>query len=91
MDNRQVINEEIREMMYYVLNRSDVRKSLKDKTPLGSPDDFDAALNKIDNKNIQKMLLELRDKQEKERNIELVKKYGRILLKESLFKKIVGK
>jgi hypothetical protein len=37
------------------------------------------------------MLLKLKEENDKNRNEVLVKKYGRVLLKEGIYKKIIGK
>lgn len=84
------VKEEIVEMIDYVLSRSDVKKSMKGKDAIGGGDEIAQELNNVKSESVKKMLLKLKEENDKNRNVELVKKYGRVLLKESLYKKIIS-
>ena len=85
------IRKEIIEMIDYVLGRSDIKKSMKGKVALGSDNDINNELKNIKSDSVKAMLLKLKEENDKNRNEELVKKYGRVLLKEGIYKKIIGK
>ena len=88
MDSK--VKKEILEFMGLVLDRGDVRKSMKDKVILGSSDEISDEIKNIKSENVKKMLLDIKKENDKNRIKLLCKKYGKILLKEGLYNKIMG-
>ena len=84
------VKEEILELMDLILDRSDVKKSMKGKDIVGSNSDIDKELPNIKSDSVRKLLEEYKKESEKERVKLLCKKYGKILLKESLYNRVMG-
>ena len=88
MDNK--VKKEIIEFMDLVLSRGDVRKSMKDKKVEGNMNEIDDEIKNVKSESVKKILLEISEKNKKNRIKILCKKYGKILLKEGLYNKIMG-
>ena len=88
MDSK--VKKEILEFVGLVLDRGDVRKSMKDKEILGSSDEISNELKNIKSESVRKMLEDIKKENDKNRIKLLCKKYGKILLKEGLYNKIMG-
>ena len=88
MDNK--VKKEIIEFMDLVLSRGDVRKSMKDKKIEGNMNEIDDEIKNVKSESVKKILLEISEKNKKNRIKILCKKYGKILLKEGLYNKIMG-
>ena len=89
MDSK--VKKEILEFMGLVLDRGDVRKSMKDKEILGSSDEISNELKNIKSESVRKMLEDIKKENDKNRIKLLCKKYGKVLLKEGLYNRIMGK
>ena len=88
MDSK--VKKEIIEFMDLVLSRGDVRKSMKDKKVEGNMNEIDDEIKNVKSESVKKILLEISEKNKKNRIKILCKKYGKILLKEGLYNKIMG-
>ena len=89
MDSK--VKKEILEFMGLVLDRGDVRKSMKDKEILGSSDEISNELKNIKSESVRKMLEDIKKENDKNRIKLLCKKYGKVLLKKGLYNRIMGK
>ncbi len=87
---RDEVKNEILEFMGYVLDRSDIRKSMKKKQLIPNNSHIDEELKNIESEDVKNILLGVKKDRELERVKYLCKNYGGILLKESLFRKIMG-
>ena len=84
------VREEIFELIELVLSRSDVKKSMKDKEVVGNNDELEKELDNIESESVKKILIDEINKNKRERVKLLTKKYGKILLKEGLYNRIMG-
>lgn len=84
------MKSEILELMEYIIGRSDVRKGMKNKKLVSNNNDIDEELKNIKSDSVRKILLEVKKKNDDERIKQLTKTYGGIILKEGLFRKIMG-
>ena len=84
------MKSEILELMEYIIGRSDVRKGMKNKKLVSNNSDIDEELKNIKSDSVRKILLEVKKKNDDERIKQLTKTYGGIILKEGLFRKIMG-
>ena len=88
MDNK--VKKEILEFMDLVLSRGDVRKSMKDKKVEGNMNEIEDELKNIKSESVKEILTKISEENKKNRIKILCKKYGKILLKEGLYNKIMG-
>ena len=88
MDNK--VKKEILEFMELVLSRGDVRKSMKDKKVEGNMNEIEDELKNIKSESVKEILTKISEENKKNRIKILCKKYGKILLKEGLYNKIMG-
>ena len=88
MDNK--VKKEIIEFMELVLSRGDVRKSMKDKKVEGNMNEIEDELKNIKSESVKEILTKISEENKKNRIKILCKKYGKILLKEGLYNKIMG-
>ena len=88
MDNK--VKKEIIEFMDLVLSRGDVRKSMKDKKVEGNMNEIEDELKNIKSESVKEILTKISEENKKNRIKILCKKYGKILLKEGLYNKIMG-
>jgi hypothetical protein len=87
---RDEVKSEILEFMGYVLDRSDIRKSMKKKQLIPNNSHIDEELKNIESEDVKNILLGVKKDRELERVKYLCRNYGGILLKEGLFRKIMG-
>ena len=84
------MKSEIFELVEYVISRGDVRKGMKNKELVNNNNDIDEELKNIKSESVKKILLDVKKKNSEERMKLLCKTYGGILLKDGLFRKIMG-
>ena len=84
------VKKEILEFVGLVLSRGDVRKSMKDKVVEGNMNEIEDELKNIKSESVKEILTKISEDNKKNRIKILCKKYGKILLKEGLYNKIMG-
>ena len=92
LNNSKYLDEMVEMLEYVVDNSKELRKGLNKKEVSSSDfSEMESELKKIDNKDLKEMLKKSIEDKKKGRGKELVVKYGRLILKESLYKKMKQK
>ena len=95
MSNLDNVKNELKELMDYVVeNDSYLKSKLKDKS-VGMDDEYNEIVESLDknkdNKLVYGILKNAIMEMEKNRGEELLKRYGKLILKDRIYNKLMGK